>query len=143
MGWCYQLTCEAGAYTLSGQDATLTYVDGATPINYTLTCEAGAYVISGQDATFAFSGATTPRRHASAWKKRYYLIKGQKYLLDDRELAVKISEMLADISTVQRISKGKKKQLSPQYWAAIEALITEKVFYVEDNEDDEEILLMF
>jgi hypothetical protein len=63
----YTLTCSAGAYTLAGQDATLTYVAGAVDakvtwlqldtdasatVNYTLTCAAGSYTLTGQDATF-------------------------------------------------------------------------------------------
>ena len=86
---------------------------------------------------------TTPRRHAGT--KKPYLIKGQRYLLDDRELAVKISDMLTEVSKtdVQRITHGKKKQLSPQYWAAIEALISDKIFHQIEDEDDEEVLLMF
>lgn len=43
----YTLTCDAGAYVLTGQDATLTR-------GYQLTCDAGAYVLAGQDATLNY-----------------------------------------------------------------------------------------
>jgi len=138
----YTLVCDVGAYSLSGQDAVLTYTPGVGAVNYTLTCDAGEYVLAGQDATLLYSSGiqAAPRRHAGTRKQ--YLIKGQKYLLDDRELAIKVREMLTVISDVQYIKKGKKKQLSPQYWAAIESLVTEKVFVIEDDSDDEEAILM-
>jgi hypothetical protein len=42
------LTADAGAYALAGQDATLTYTPGGS--TYTLVCDAGAYALAGQDA---------------------------------------------------------------------------------------------
>jgi len=57
----YTLTCDAGAYAYSGNDATLTYVPGAVAVNYTLTCDAGAYSYLGNDATLTYvsnAGAT-------------------------------------------------------------------------------------
>ena len=47
----YTLTCNAGAYTYTGQVATLTYTPGATTINYTLTCANGSYSYTGVAAT--------------------------------------------------------------------------------------------
>jgi hypothetical protein len=49
-GASYTLDCEAGAYVISGQDATLNGV-------FSLDCEAGSYSLAGQDATLtgAFS----------------------------------------------------------------------------------------
>jgi hypothetical protein len=47
----YTLTCNAGAYTYSGQVATLTYTPGATTINYTLTCANGSYSYTGVAAS--------------------------------------------------------------------------------------------
>jgi hypothetical protein len=47
----YTLVCAAGAYSYTGNDATLTYVSGVVPTDYTLACDAGAYSYSGNDAT--------------------------------------------------------------------------------------------
>jgi len=47
----YTLTCNAGAYTYSGQVATLTYTPGATTINYTLVCANGSYSYTGVAAS--------------------------------------------------------------------------------------------
>jgi hypothetical protein len=41
----YALTCASGAYTYTGQAASL-------PVSHTLACDAGAYVYTGQDASF-------------------------------------------------------------------------------------------
>jgi hypothetical protein len=47
------LAADAGAYSLAGQDATLVY----TPVAgaYTLTCDAGSYSLAGQDAAFVYT----------------------------------------------------------------------------------------
>ena len=45
----YTLSCAAGAYSYTGNDATLTWV--AQPTDYTLTCDTGAYAYTGKDAT--------------------------------------------------------------------------------------------
>lgn len=44
----YSLTCEAGVFTLAGQDATLK--------RYRLTCESGAFALAGQSAGLSYSG---------------------------------------------------------------------------------------
>jgi hypothetical protein len=78
-GTSYTLTCDAGAYVYSGQDATLTVVhnyvldceagaysyagqDASLQVirNYVLDCEVGAYLYAGQDATLDYSGAVVP-----------------------------------------------------------------------------------
>ncbi len=60
-GTAYTLACDAGSYTITGQDATLVYTPGATPTAYTLACEAGAYSIAGQDANLLWSGSAVPK----------------------------------------------------------------------------------
>lgn len=44
----FRVGADTGAYTLTGQDATLTYSQGTT--NYTLTAETGSYTLTGVDA---------------------------------------------------------------------------------------------
>jgi hypothetical protein len=43
----HSLQCAAGSYALSGNAATLDYVPGAATVNYTLTCDAGSYSYAG------------------------------------------------------------------------------------------------
>lgn len=43
------LTASSGSYSLSGQSAGITYIAGT--VTYTLQCLAGSYVISGQDVS--------------------------------------------------------------------------------------------
>jgi len=58
-GTGYTLACDAGAYVINGQDASLVYTSGVTA--YSLTCDAGSYSIAGQDATFSYSGQVATR----------------------------------------------------------------------------------
>ena len=51
-----RLICDAGSYFLTGQDATLNYASGR--FDYSLTCDAGAYTLTGQDANLVYSGQT-------------------------------------------------------------------------------------
>ncbi len=68
----YTLTCDAGAYVLAGQDATLTYIAGAA--NYTLTCDAGAYALAGQ-------AATLQRGYSLTCQAGAYVLSGQSATL--------------------------------------------------------------
>lgn len=49
----YSLTASHGIYTLTGQDAGLTYTAGAQ--SYSLTVDHGSYSLSGQDATLTYA----------------------------------------------------------------------------------------
>lgn len=53
-GYTYTLTADQSAYTLSGSDATLTYVG-----NKTLTAEAASFALNGAAATLAYNRAVT------------------------------------------------------------------------------------
>ena len=63
----YSLTCDAGAYVLSGQAATLTR-------GYSLACDAGAYTLTGQDATLIYG-------HQLALDAGAYSLSGQDAIL--------------------------------------------------------------
>ena len=49
----YSLTADSGSYSLSGQDAGLTYSAGSA--SYTLTADAGSYSMTGRDAGLAYA----------------------------------------------------------------------------------------
>lgn len=149
-GSAYTLACDAGSFTISGQDATLVYAPGTRA--YTLACDAGSFVISGQAANLVWSGAqVTERRHAGGYKLRKgYLIKGRRYFLSDDELAVHIAHMLQEVSRgdVKEITAGKPKVINRRTWDAIKPL--ERLSALSDmlateliaEDDDEETLLM-
>ena len=56
-GDTYTLTAEAGAFTIAGTDATLTYTSSGP--TYTVTADAGAIAIAGNAATLDFNRALT------------------------------------------------------------------------------------
>ncbi len=72
----YTLSGDAGSYTYTGQDATLTYTPGA--VAYTLAGDAGIYTYTGQDAEFAYSGTTGGGVSSRDIRKRVW-IDGEPY----------------------------------------------------------------
>jgi hypothetical protein len=85
----YTLTCDAGAYTIAGQDAALrkskllaadagAYAiagqDAALKVGRRLTADAGAYVIAGQDAAFVY---VAPGAYTLTCDAGEYVISGQ------------------------------------------------------------------
>lgn len=154
-GTAYTLACDAGSYTVTGQDATLTYTPGATPTAYTLDCEAGAFVISGQSAELTWSGAqaqATVRTSVGGFPRREqfrkgYIIKGVRYWLTEEELMVMVAQMLAEISRgdIKQVTAGKPKTISKRTWDAIrplERLEAVAKQFDDSEDDDEEALLM-
>ena len=71
----YSLTCDAGAFTLAGQDATLTYTAGTA--NYTLACDAGAYVLAGQDAALTYTPGSASVAYSLLCDAGAYALAGQ------------------------------------------------------------------
>lgn len=51
----HSLSCDAGSYSYAGVDTTLTYIPGDGTVDYVLTCAAGAYTCTGQAATLSVS----------------------------------------------------------------------------------------
>jgi len=51
----YALNGNSGAYTYTGQSATLTYTAGAVTVAYSLLGEAGSYLLNGQSATLTYT----------------------------------------------------------------------------------------
>ena len=49
----------AGAYSYAGSDATLTYVPGASAVNYTLDLATGTYSYTGNDIEFTYVAGQT------------------------------------------------------------------------------------
>jgi hypothetical protein len=66
-GTAYTLACDAGAFTIAGQDAALVYTPAAGPTAYSLNCEAGAFVISGQDAQLVWTRQDVADTHDGYW----------------------------------------------------------------------------
>ena len=71
----YSLLCDAGAFTLAGQDATLTYTAGTA--NYTLACDAGAYVLAGQDAALTYTPGSASVAYSLLCDGGAYALAGQ------------------------------------------------------------------
>lgn len=66
----YSLNCEAGAFVISGQDATLRR-------GYSLTCDAGAFVLAGQDATLVYTPGAGAIAYALECEAGAFVISGQ------------------------------------------------------------------
>lgn len=112
----YTLTCDAGSFTLSGQDATLTKTsilvadagsfsltgqDATLALGRVLTAEAGSYALTGQDAGLTLTPAAEAPRIVSdgtfIWNWLYG--KKRKRIADeiDEEVAEAAAEVAAEI----------------------------------------------
>ena len=152
----------AHAHTADIPTLTLGYVDltiadalhGHSADSLTLTVD-GSVDLAIDDALHGHSadnltiGGVLPvaRRHAGGYRQRKgYIIKGQRYWLDEVELAVKVAELITDISRgdVKEVTAGKPKTISKRTWDAIKPL--ERIEAMADmlnfNEDDEEEALL-
>ena len=76
----YTLTCANGSYAVTGQSATLTYSAGHT--NYTLTCANGAYSVTGQIATLTYTPGTSSHAYSLICANGNYFVNGQSAILD-------------------------------------------------------------
>lgn len=76
-GVAYSLTCNNGSYTVTGQNATLTYV--GAPQNYSLSCANGSYAVNGQVATLTYSAGHT--NYTLSCANGTYSVTGQSAIL--------------------------------------------------------------
>jgi len=87
----YALTCDAGAYTYTGQAATLKVarslvcdagayvyagVDATLQVSRSLACDAGAYAYAGVDATLTYVAGGSPISYTLACDAGAYVISG-------------------------------------------------------------------
>ena len=93
----YTLVCNAGAYSYAGSDATLDYVPGTPAVNYTLECQPGAYVYTGNDAVLTYEpGVVNYDTHDGGdEKKRIQRFKKQK-----EELRAQLEEAMEAANAV-------------------------------------------
>lgn len=129
-----------GAYQVTGSDVELAY----EAKNKELIVLPGSYSIYGFAADLT---APTPRRGGGSPNRRGYIIKGQRYWLDDRELAVLIAQMLAEVkrADVQEVKDDKPQVLSRRTWLKLKASLKSLESLVDepqDDEDDELLLLL-
>lgn len=100
------LSADAGSFAISGQDATLTYVPNSAA--YTLTADAGAFIISGQDATLDFVGDQLigrkyPRHHRTRPRKQNVeVVEALKEVREEKDYA---EEVLAEAQTELQLTK--------------------------------------
>ncbi len=123
---------------------------GNVNANRTIAGNLGVAVASGFTGGVQ-NGTPAPepphRRHAGGYykHKKGYLIKGERYYLDDRELAIKVADMLAEISRsdVKEITAGKPRVVSKRTWTELKATMGRLEALETNDEEEEEALLMF
>ena len=111
-GGGYTLTADAGAYTVSGVAAGITF----TPAAYTLTAEAGAYVVSGKDATITNSGDAGQSFSNEIELRPWYVKRGKKiHLFNSAQEADDYIESLEQaekaIQEAQKTSRRARQRL--------------------------------
>jgi len=112
----YALDCETGSYTLSGQDAVLTYAPAAT--NYAMDCAPGAYALSGGNATLAYvSGSSAKSGVSRQWLIGYYTEAFKKPVVQVAEPKLKH----------RAITKRRAEQVAQQHEQEIEQRIERMV----------------
>lgn len=104
------LTAQSGSYALNGQQATLTKAAAGA---YTLTCLSGSYVISGQSATLTRTGGEQITLNGAASRSRVARrrvvvdVDGKEYVVPIEDL----QEFLNAISEkTERVAKAPKKR---------------------------------
>ncbi len=123
---------------------------GNVNANRTIAGNLGVAVASGFTGGVQ-NGTPAPepphRRHAGGYykHKKGYLIKGERYYLDDRELAIKVADMLTEISRsdVKEITAGKPRVVSKRTWTELKATMGRLEALETNDEEEEEALLMF
>lgn len=145
-GTAYTLACDAGAYTISGQDATLVYTPGATPVAYTLACEAGAYVISGQAATLVWSGANRQTdTHDGFWSRQWHKLKKR----EEKPTIAEVVEIVKESPQVLEVVRTEVQRKYPKVdYAAVrenvqlQRFIAKQLIEAAEEEDDIEAMLL-
>ena len=168
----YTLTADAGAYTLSGQDATLlktrvltadagSYAvggqDASVLVGHKLTADAGAYSVAGQDATLTYV-PVTPGSYTLTCDAGAYVLAGQDAtLLRGRVVAADagayaISGADAELTFVGTPSSGvgggdKQRKKVLKYIKRLNELILRReapiiTIQPHDETDDEEALML-
>lgn len=121
-GTSYTLTCDAGAYVYSGQDATLTVVH-----NYVLDCDAGAYAYAGQDATLQVI-----RNYALDCEVGAYLYAGQDATLT----YVSITPAAPEVPKGGGIARDGKKVLQAKKKRLVFDTIEQVKDYLEEQREE-------
>ena len=139
-GGGYTITCDAGAYALTGQNATILHVAAS---GYTITADAGSYNLAGQSAEIVFVGGATDT-HDGFWKRQWDKIRErEKQSVKIEEIDEQIEEIKAAVITVATIEKAQAKPTVIDYseqTRIIEALIARRAQLIE--QEDEELLLL-
>ena len=144
----YTLTADAGSFTLTGQDATLTYGSAS---GYTLTAEAGAFTLTGSDATFAYSGGEVTGGHYFDWWRKKWQEQFKAPTVAEVEEFVEESpaealEVLREIAP--QAARGVTPALLENSARLLESIAQQLHIAIKlrriqlDEEDDEEALLM-
>lgn len=145
-GSAYTLACDAGSFTISGQDATLVYTPGATPTAYTLACEAGAFVISGQAANLVWSGANRQTdTHDGFWSRQWHKLKKR----EEKPTIAEVVEIVKESPQVMEVVRVEVERKYPQVdYAevrqnlALQRFIAKQLIEAAQEEDDIETLLL-
>jgi hypothetical protein len=146
-GSAYTLACDAGSFTISGQDATLVYTPGATPTAYTLACEAGAFVISGQAANLVWSGANRQTdTHDGFWSREWAKLKKRE---EKKPTIAEVVEIVKESPQVLEVVRAEVVRKYPQVdYAAVrenlqlQRFIAKQLIEAAEEEDDIETMLL-
>lgn len=142
-GTAYTLACDAGSFTITGQDATLVYTPGATA--YTLNCEAGAFVISGQSAELVWSGGQVADTHDGYWSKQWHKLKKREEKPTIAEVVeiVKESPQVLEVVRVEVVRKYPKVDYAAvRENVQLQRFIAKQLIEAAEEEDDIEAMLL-
>lgn len=151
----YSLNCEAGTYSITGQDAALVYTSHAA-IAYSLTCDEGNYTISGQDIELTYHSGQQVAVYGgggggvkSHKVKRSTIEETEKAVAEafDKVLGIEVSPII--VEEVRKEVEREFKQIPLEDYdiamAQVQSLIEnvqKRIKAMEDELDDEEALLM-
>lgn len=146
-GTAYTLACDAGAYVIAGQDATLVYTPGAGPTAYSLNCDAGAYVISGQAAILTWSGANRQTdTHDGFWSREWHKLKKRE---EKKPTLAEVVEIVKESPQVLEVVRTEVQRKYPKVdYAAVrenvqlQRFIAKQLIEAAGEEDDIEAMLL-
>ena len=138
-----KLTANVGQYAVSGQNAAFSYVAGGSAVAYNLSCEAGSYSVAGQAAQLIFTPAIMEIISRGGFKAKTEYKDKRKEVEDDIARAIEkvtgVPEVL--VKTVEPVNiPSKVQELVMQ--AQITALQIEITQLTKAELDDEEILML-
>jgi len=144
-GTAYTLACDAGSFTITGQDATLVYTPGATA--YTLACDAGAFVISGQSAELVWSGANRQTdTHDGFWSREWAKLKKRE---EKKPTIAEVVEIVKESPQVLEVVRTEVQRKYPKVdYAAVrenvqlQRFIAKQLIEAAEEEDDIEAMLL-